>query len=100
MSVSLVWLRRLPKEEIAARVAAFRAKLSSTGAGDKDVPKDEFGRVAWVIFYLSLGLGTAPSGIFLFIHSKRKPLKKINKSIFVEKVSIHIFLEEDLLFLE
>ena len=40
-----MWLRRLPKEEIAARVAAFRAKLS-TGAADKDVPKDEFGRVA------------------------------------------------------
>lgn len=43
MSVSLVWLRRLPKEEIAARVAAFRAKISETG--DKDVTKDEFGRV-------------------------------------------------------
>lgn len=46
MSVSLVWLRRLPKEEIAARVAAFRAKLCTTAAGEKDVPKDEFGRVA------------------------------------------------------
>lgn len=46
MSVSLVWLRRLPKEEIAARVAAFRAKLSMTGGADKDVPRDEFGRVA------------------------------------------------------
>lgn len=46
MSVSLVWLRRLPKEEIAARVAAFRAKLSEVGSGDKDVPRDEFGRVA------------------------------------------------------
>lgn len=46
MSVSLVWLRRLPREEIAARVAAFRAKISETGAGDKDVPRDEFGRVA------------------------------------------------------
>lgn len=45
MSVSLVWLRRLPKEEIAARVAAFRAKLSSAGS-EKDVPRDEFGRVA------------------------------------------------------
>lgn len=45
MSVSLVWLRRLPKEEIAARVAAFRAKLADTGA-NKDVPRDEFGRVA------------------------------------------------------
>lgn len=46
MSVSLVWLRRLPKDEIAARVAAFRAKISESGAGDKDVPRDEFGRVA------------------------------------------------------
>lgn len=46
MSVSMVWMRRLPKEEIAARVAAFRAKLSETGAGDKVVPRDEFGRVA------------------------------------------------------
>lgn len=45
MSVSLVWLRRLPKDEIAARVAAFRAKISEA-APDKDVPKDEFGRVA------------------------------------------------------
>lgn len=45
MSVSLVWLRRLPKEEIAARVAAFRAKLSETGAGDTEVARDEFGRV-------------------------------------------------------
>lgn len=45
----MVWLRRLPKEEIAARVAAFRAKISDTsggGGGDKDVPRDEFGRVA------------------------------------------------------
>lgn len=47
MSVSLVWLRRLPKEEIAARVAAFRAKIAdSGGSGDKDVARDEFGRVA------------------------------------------------------
>lgn len=53
MSVSLVWLRRLPKEEIAARVAAFRAKLS-TGAGDKDVARDEFGRVVWVSFFFYL----------------------------------------------
>lgn len=45
MSVSLVWLRRFPKEEIAARVAAFRAKLSETSC-EKDVPKDEYGRVA------------------------------------------------------
>ncbi|XP_045511776.1 serine/arginine repetitive matrix protein 2 isoform X11 [Pieris brassicae] len=34
----------LPKEEIAARVAAFRAKLSES-SGDKDVQKDEYGRV-------------------------------------------------------
>lgn len=44
MSVSMVWLRRLPKEEIAARVAAFRAKISETS--EKETPKDEFGRVA------------------------------------------------------
>ncbi|CAH2073324.1 unnamed protein product, partial [Iphiclides podalirius] len=36
----------LPKEEIAARVAAFRAKLSESSSGEKDVPRDEFGRVA------------------------------------------------------
>lgn len=42
----MVWLRRLPKDEIAARVAAFRAKLSETSSAEKDVPKDEFGRVA------------------------------------------------------
>lgn len=47
-----MWLRRLPKEEIAARVAAFRAKLADTGAS-KDVPRDEFGRVAWVFLLLS-----------------------------------------------
>lgn len=41
----MVWLRRLPKDEIAARVAAFRAKLAETGA-EKEVPRDEFGRVA------------------------------------------------------
>ncbi|VVC88857.1 unnamed protein product [Leptidea sinapis] len=34
----------LPREEIAARVAAFRAKLSETS--DKDVPRDEYGRVS------------------------------------------------------
>lgn len=48
-----MWLRRLPKEEIAARVAAFRAKLADTGA-NKDVPRDEFGRVAWVYQLFSL----------------------------------------------
>lgn len=40
----MVWLRRLPREEIAARVAAFRAKISDAGA-EKDVQRDEFGRV-------------------------------------------------------
>ncbi|CAG4912629.1 unnamed protein product [Colias eurytheme] len=35
----------LPKEEIAARVAAFRSMLSETSV-DKDVPRDEYGRVA------------------------------------------------------
>uniref|UniRef100_A0A2H1VUF8 SFRICE_022355 n=1 Tax=Spodoptera frugiperda TaxID=7108 RepID=A0A2H1VUF8_SPOFR len=36
----------LPKEEIAARVAAFRAKISTASTGEKEVPRDEFGRVA------------------------------------------------------
>ncbi|KAF9422213.1 hypothetical protein HW555_002022 [Spodoptera exigua] len=38
--------KKLPKEEIAARVAAFRAKISTTNTGEKEVPRDEFGRVA------------------------------------------------------
>lgn len=42
----MVWLRRFPKDEIAARIAAFRAKISETSSGEKDVPRDEFGRVA------------------------------------------------------
>lgn len=41
----MVWLRRLPRDEIAARVAAFRAKISES-APEKDVPRDEFGRIA------------------------------------------------------